>query len=124
MASNQDTADRLNGFFLEHRIKKKYLAITKGIPNPPEGTSGVVNSSLLKTKRLILDVGTIDIPIYEKTVADRQRMSLRPVLSHRDDPIRSSKYNAKVKSFRAVTHFKVRKDEELYNVHMMQMITR
>lgn len=37
LASNQDTANRLNKLFLEHQIKKKYLAITKGVPNQMEG---------------------------------------------------------------------------------------
>ena len=37
LASDQDVANRLNKLFLDHQIKKTYMAITKGIPNPMEG---------------------------------------------------------------------------------------
>lgn len=38
---------------------------------------------------------------------NRQRMALRPVMQHSDNPSKSAKYNAKMKSFKAITHFQV-----------------
>ena len=37
LATNQVVANKLNKLFLDHQIKKKYVVITKGIPNPREG---------------------------------------------------------------------------------------
>ena len=37
LASNQEMANKLNKQFLSKEIKKVYVAITKGIPNPKEG---------------------------------------------------------------------------------------
>ncbi len=34
-------------------------------------------------------------------------MALRPVMEHSENPVKSAKYNAKGKSFQAITHFKV-----------------
>lgn len=89
LASNQVVANKLNKLFFDQQIKKKYVAITKGIPHIREGT--------------------ISIPLTEKSMGERQRMTLRPVKVHSKDSVASSKYNAKGKSFHAVTHFKVKK---------------
>ena len=110
LASNQDVANRLNELFLNHQIKKKYLAITKGIPNPINGKLSFSNIQITFSfnKDVIPNIsGTIDIPICERTVGERKRMALRPVLSHTEDPVKSSKYNSRAKSFKAITHFKV-----------------
>lgn len=56
---------------------------------------------------LFFSLGTISIPLTEKSMGERQRMTLRPVKVHSKDSVASSKYNAKGKSFHAVTHFKV-----------------
>lgn len=85
LASNQEMANKLNKQFLSKEIKKVYVAITKGIPNPKEGT--------------------INIPISETTVMNRQRMKLRPVQPHDQTQIESS--NFKGKSSKAITHYKV-----------------
>ncbi|XP_057372839.1 pseudouridylate synthase RPUSD4, mitochondrial-like [Daphnia carinata] len=89
LASNQVVANKLNKLFFDQQIKKKYVTITKGIPHIREGT--------------------ISIPLTEKSMGERQRMTLRPVQVHSKDSVASSKYNAKGKSFHAVTHFKVKK---------------
>lgn len=78
-------AARLNQLFVERVIKKKYVAITKGVPNPREGI--------------------IDIPMCERNVGDRQRMGLRPVKAHHEPG--SAQYNARSKASRAVTHYRV-----------------
>lgn len=64
-------------------------------------------NGLIDTNYFFFCKGTIDIPLCEKSLGNRQRMALRPILKHSDAPIKSAKYNAKGKSFKAITHFQV-----------------
>ena len=75
----------MNKLFFERAITKKYLALTKGIPNPREGV--------------------IDIPICEKDIDGRKRMGLRPVKDHQE--LGSAQYNARSKSSKAITNYRV-----------------
>ncbi len=103
-------ANKLNKLFLDHEIQKKYMVITKGIPSPREGIylkRPSVPDVIQLIRYFVLFLGTIDIPMCEKSIGDRQRMALRPVLSHNPDSLKSAKYNAKGKSFKAITHFRV-----------------
>ena len=59
----------------------------------------------LYDKKNYADKGTIDIPISETVIMNRQRMKLRPVQPY--SPTQSSSYNYRGKSSKAVTHYKV-----------------
>lgn len=81
LATDQAAAKRLNDLFHKRLVKKTYLALTKNVPEPHEGT--------------------IDIPIGLSTLLDRQRMKLRPV--------DSAAPSGSGRSLRAVTHFQVKR---------------
>lgn len=52
LASDQETANRLNKLFFERKILKKYHAITKGIPNPSRGTVDEIHCSFIANIKL------------------------------------------------------------------------
>ncbi|CAG0904268.1 unnamed protein product [Darwinula stevensoni] len=70
LAKTPQVARRLRAYFAQRRAVKIYWAITKRVPNPPEGI--------------------IDIPIGEGKLGNARRMVLRPV----DDPTGASRHKS------------------------------
>lgn len=99
LASNEETARSLSQMLEARCLRKEYLAVTRGVPELKEGPSQLSLSQLRQVPRKVSsDQGTIDIPIGVSLLLGRQRMKLRPV--QRSTPA--------AKTFRAITHYKVK----------------
>ncbi|XP_021361108.1 uncharacterized protein LOC110455352 [Mizuhopecten yessoensis] len=83
LARTKHMAAQLAKAFAERTVVKKYWAITKGIPHPKEGI--------------------IDIPMMEGSVDGKKRMVLKPNFL----PDGRIATKSSVKTFKAVTHYKV-----------------
>ncbi|KAL4237251.1 Mitochondrial RNA pseudouridine synthase rpusd4 [Mactra antiquata] len=83
LAKNEDMAYRLSSFIESGRAKRRYLTITKNIPE--------------------LQTGEIDIPIIEGKAGDRTRMCLKPHNSAELSPV----YKTRVRGENAITRYRV-----------------
>lgn len=99
LAKTQEKAKELNRMFVEKKIVKRYLCITRGVPDEPEGV--------------------IDIPIDIGICDGKERMVLRPeALEEYKNIIKPSKC-----AKRAVTQYKVLSEEKnaaLVEVNLFQ----
>ena len=80
---SQQAARRLHQLFQERKVQKVYLAITKGVPQPFQGQ--------------------IDIPMEERMLDGKERMSLAPEIDERYRQLIKPSRNAK----RALTNYRV-----------------